>query len=123
MTRHQPTRITLNRSVRVGLLAGLLLLIISVGAMARRSDNGLTQYRINELAGRCMDAQAALSGIKPLKRPGETHPKFVSRINGYIAAIDQLEKELATIRKMPQLHSDQPENQQLWQRIVSSVNR
>jgi len=100
----------------------VIILLISCQAVVR-ADSTISQRGINELAAKCIDAQSALSGIRPLHRPGETHATFVSRVQGYMAAIDTIEKSLAPIRRAPSLHSRSPENRQLWQRLTTSVTR
>lgn len=108
-----------HRAVLYLLLAGRVI----PAAAEIAEPGGITQRRINEYAAGCVSAQAALSGLRGARRPGENSTQFHSRIHGYLASLDQLLKDLAPLRKPVALKSSTPENTQLWHRVAAAVNR
>src|SRR2546423_10234510 len=77
----------------------------------------LTQHRISEMAAACVTAQAALTGVSGVPRPGETSNTFQQRIKGYIAALQKEELELEPIQRPVTPTNQAGDNSRLWAQI------
>src|ERR1051326_7831663 len=81
----------------------------------------VTQHKINEIAGKCFNAQFALSGLKGSKKPGETQDQFSVRIKSYLSALDEVEKALLPFKQTPALIHSTQENEKIWKGIATNV--
>lgn len=97
--------------------------IACISAFLQSSPVTLTQHKINELAGKCFNAQYALSGLKGSKKQGETDSQFSQRIKSYLSALDEADKALMSVKQPPLLAHGTSENEKAWKDIALNANK
>ena len=97
--------------------------IIGFVTLMQAGPATITQHRINELAGKCFNAQYAMSGLKGAKKPGETQEQYSARIKSYLAALDDTDRALQPIKQSPALVHITLENEKTWKDISLNVGK
>lgn len=97
--------------------------LISIVTMMQSVPGTLTQHKINELAGKCFSAQFVMSGLRGVRKPGETQEQFSARVKSYLAALDEADRALQSVRLTPTLVHPTPENQKIWKGISLNAGK
>jgi hypothetical protein len=102
-----------------------LLLTAWAQILGRAQPRGaaLTQRRINEIAASCITAHMALQGAKEGRRPTETSAQFRMRVEGYLAALARVSREVEPVRLLPVLRDRRPENVRRWRKIMAAASQ
>lgn len=105
------------------ILIALLIAASTITGRAQQEPQSFTQWKINEFAASCVNAETVFKGLKGSRKATETPAQFSARVKGYFAALDHAIKDLKPLSKTPAAKDKTPENIKLWQKIVGGANR